>query len=249
MVSAYCTILARRYLSFVRKKGGRLIFYIVAPDFLAESDAALRWDSIVGSFLNVVIVRLPHGKIDQASFREVIVLKCPRRSFIGTRNIPVFSYLALRGRCRGCKNPISVRYPIVELLTALLFIAVKIKFGFSWLLFARDWPFVAILVAVTFIDLEHRHSVPDELSFRGSCFGSQRPRTGRRGLGSSELLCIGAAVGFWSFLRSCAWTYLRLTRKSGLGGGDIKLLAMIGGFSRTGRRFCRDPDQLNLSAV
>jgi leader peptidase (prepilin peptidase)/N-methyltransferase len=185
---------------------------------------------IVGSFLNVVIVRLPQEK--SIVFPGSHCPQC-QKTLQWYENIPVFSYLVLKGRCSGCKLPIPIRYPIVELITALLFIAVKIKFGFSWLLFARDWPFVSILIAVTFIDLEHR-LIPDELSLGGLIVGLATAYW-TPGLGLPAAL-IGAAVGFGAFY-GLAWIYLRLTGKSGLGGGDIKLLAMIGAFLGLGGVF------------
>jgi leader peptidase (prepilin peptidase)/N-methyltransferase len=213
--------------SFCTEK--RFDILIVSPVFL-ENLISVALGLVVGSFLNVVIVRLPQEK--SIVFPGSHCPKCQAKLH-WYENIPVFSYLALRGRCRGCKDPISVRYPIVELITALLFITVKIKFGFSWLLFARDWPFISILVAVTFIDLEHR-IIPDELSLGGLVLGLATAYW-TQGLGLPASL-IGASVGFGAFY-GLAWIYLRLTKKSGLGGGDIKLLAMIGAFLGIGGVF------------
>lgn len=119
---------------------------------------------IFGSFLNVVIARLPEG---QSIVRPGS--RCPGCGVpIGWRdNIPLLSYALLRGRCRGCRTGISPRYPIVEFLTALLFVAAAIMYGWNWYLFFRDWPMILILVAVTFIDLDHR-LIPDPLSLGGS---------------------------------------------------------------------------------
>jgi leader peptidase (prepilin peptidase)/N-methyltransferase len=178
---------------------------------------------VIGSFLNVVVARLPRSE-SLVSPRS----RCPSclRAIRWHENIPVLSYLALRGRCRGCKNPISVRYPVIELLTALLFLAAQTRFGFGWLLIVRDWPFLAILVAITFIDLEHR-LIPNELSLGGLILGLG---TGwavpQLGLISSVG---GAALGFGLFY-FFAWIYMRASGRSGLGGGDIKLLAMLGAF-------------------
>jgi leader peptidase (prepilin peptidase)/N-methyltransferase len=178
---------------------------------------------VVGSFLNVVVARLPHGK-------SVVRPRssCPQCGFSIAfyDNVPVLSYLALRGRCRGCKAPISVRYPIIELITALLFLASAVRFGFTWVLVVRDWPFLALLVAITFIDLEHR-IIPNELSLGGLALGLATSWADPTlGVLSSV---IGAAVGFGVFY-ALAWTYQALAKKSGLGGGDIKLLAMLGAF-------------------
>ncbi len=178
---------------------------------------------IIGSFLNVVIHRLPR---DESIIRPGS--RCPscEAPIRWWGNIPVFSYLFLRGRCSACKAPISVRYPVVELLTAMLFLAVKMKFGFSWVLFVRDFPFVAALVAVTFIDIDHR-IIPDELSLGGLVLGlltaGLEPTLGWTGG------FLGALLGFASFY-GLAVLYEKVSGKSGLGGGDIKLLAMLGAF-------------------
>ncbi len=178
---------------------------------------------IFGSFLNVVIARLPHGK-------SVVKPRsaCPKCStpIAWYDNFPVLSYLILRGKCRKCSNPISFRYVMVELITALLFIAVKQRFGLGWLLLARDFPLILILVAVTFIDLEHR-IIPDELSLGGLVLGLATSWW-VPGLGLISSV-IGAALGFIMFY-AVAWFYQWRTGSSGLGGGDIKLLAMLGAF-------------------
>ena len=148
-------------------------------------------------------------------------------------NIPVASYLVQRGQCSQCHAKISVRYPVIELLTALLFLVVNLKFGFSYLLFIRDWPFVSILIAVTFIDLEYR-IIPDRLSLGGLVLGLATSFL-TPGFGIVPAL-IGAAFGF-SVFYGMAWAYLRFTGRSGLGGGDIKLLAMLGAFVGAGGVF------------
>ncbi|MGK5087773.1 prepilin peptidase [Bdellovibrionota bacterium FG-2] len=177
----------------------------------------------LGSFLNVVVARLPHKKSIVRPGSH-----CPHCQAVVRwyDNIPVLSYLLLRGRCRACKAEISIRYPVIELLTALLFVAVYVRFGFGPWLFFRDWPFVMILVAVTFIDLEHR-LIPDVLSLGGLVLGLLTcwmvPSVGWVSSIS------GAALGFGVFY-AFAWIYERLTGRSGLGGGDIKFLAMLGAF-------------------
>ena len=178
---------------------------------------------LIGSFLNVVIARLPHG--------ESVVRprsRCPScgKSIAWCDNIPVLSYLLLSGRCRSCSQKISLRYPVVELLCALLFLAVAAKFPPGWLLFIRDWPFVAMLLAVTFIDIDHR-TIPDELSIGGLVLGLATawwvPELGL------IRAVLGAALGYGIFY-AMSWFYLRWKGKIGLGGGDVKLLAMMGAF-------------------
>jgi len=179
---------------------------------------------LIGSFLNVVIARLPHGKslVHPGS-------ACPRcgSSIRWFDNIPVFSWLLLlRGRCRTCSEKISVRYPVVELLTALLFLACWMRFGWGLALWLRDWPLVAALVAVSFIDLDLR-IIPDEISLGGLVWGLLTsfldPRLDWSGAALGALAGFGIFYGF-------AWLYWFLTKRSGLGGGDIKLLAMLGAF-------------------
>lgn len=178
---------------------------------------------VIGSFLNVVVARLPHG---QSIVRPRS--RCPGCSgaIAWYDNVPVLSYLLLRGRCRSCKQPISVRYPVIELLTAMLFLAVYVRFGASPLIALRDLPFVAALVAITFIDLEHR-IIPDELSLGGLVLGLLTAYwVPGLGLASSA---IGAAIGFGVFAL-LSWGYQKARGAVGLGGGDVKLLAMLGAF-------------------
>ncbi len=185
---------------------------------------AILFGLVIGSFLNVVIARLPKRRslVRPAS-------SCPKCGSVlrWYDNIPVVSYLLLlRGKCRGCHAPISVRYPVVELLTALLFLTVTLKFGPSLLLVVRDWPFVAILVAITFIDLETR-LIPDPLSLGGLVLGLATSYfTPGLGIVSSVF---GAALGFGLFY-GIAWYYQWRTGRAGMGGGDIKFLAMLGAF-------------------
>jgi leader peptidase (prepilin peptidase)/N-methyltransferase len=178
---------------------------------------------LIGSFLNVVIARLP---LDQSIVSPRS--RCPKceKSIVWYDNIPLVSYLLLRGRCRGCQAPISPRYPLVEVLCGLLFLASYVRFGLSPALFVRELPFCAILLAITFIDLDHR-IIPDELSLGGlalglaTCWLMAEP---------GWLMClVGAGLGFGVFY-GLAWAYEKYSGRAGLGGGDIKLLAMIGAF-------------------
>src|SRR3954447_12348118 len=105
----------------------------------------------VGSFLNVVIYRVPR--------KESVISPRSRCPQCGTQlaeydNIPVVSWLVLRGKCRTCKNPISIRYPLVELATGLLFLGAAVRFGANWVLPAFC-VFLAALLALALIDLEH----------------------------------------------------------------------------------------------
>ena len=185
---------------------------------------------IIGSFLNVVIVRLP--KKQSIVFPSSHCPKC-KKEIRWYDNLPVISYLILEGKCRFCKKEISVRYPVIEILTATVFLAAVLRFGWSWSMAVRDLPFLAILIAVTFIDLEHR-IIPDGLSLGGlglglaTCWLSQD-------IAWLEAF-IGAGLGFGLFY-ALAWAYQRWTGRSGLGGGDIKFLAMVGAFLGPGGVF------------
>src|SRR5947209_16000000 len=114
----------------------------------------------VGSFLNVVIYRVPR--------KESVVRPRSRCPGCGTQlaerdNIPVVSWVLLRGKCRTCGEPISARYPLVELLTSALFVAAAVRFGPDWVLPAY-LVFFASLVAITFIDLEH-YIIPNRVLY------------------------------------------------------------------------------------
>jgi leader peptidase (prepilin peptidase)/N-methyltransferase len=198
---------------------------------------------IWGSFLNVVIHRVPK--------RQSVVRpgsRCPscRAPIRPWDNIPVLSFLLLRGRCRSCKTKISPRYALVEFLTGVLFVAARARYGFTWELIIRDWPFLMILVAVVFIDLDHR-IIPNVLTFPGTALGLATSVLDSR-LAAEPLFTFGlfaapSSDALTSFVRALeggmlgfslfyglAWAYERATGRSGLGGGDVKLLAMIGTF-------------------
>ena len=176
----------------------------------------------IGSFLNVCIYRLPSGKsiIRPAS-------ACPD---CGTAihwydNIPLISYVILRGRCRGCKTPISIRYPIVELLCGLFAMTSWMQFGNS-LSALIYFIFIAALLVITFIDIDHR-IIPDIISLPGIPLGFLASLILPQLKWSDSL--IGILAGGGSLL-AIAWGYQLITGKDGMGGGDIKLLAMIGAF-------------------
>ncbi len=182
---------------------------------------------IVGSFLNVVIYRLP---LDQSVVKpgsHCPECKNPVRWY---QNLPLFSYLFLRGKCGHCKARISWRYPLVEFITAFLFWAAW-KGAWGWDLHIiisqlRLWVFISICIAVTFIDLDHR-IIPDELSLGGWAFGALTAYWDFR-YGTAHLLL--ASIGGFGFFFLFALLYEKVTGRVGLGGGDIKFMGTIGVF-------------------
>jgi leader peptidase (prepilin peptidase) / N-methyltransferase len=169
----------------------------------------------IGSFLNVVIHRLPAG--------ESLVKprsRCPgcERPIAPYDNVPVFSWLLLRGRCRGCGQPISARYPLVELVTALLFAAIALVRGLDADLLL-ELPFAAMLVAVAGIDLQHR-IVPNRILLPVAVWGVAGAALVQTG-DLPELLAAGA--GAFGFLLVAA-----LVHPGGMGMGDVKLAGVMG---------------------
>ena len=169
----------------------------------------------IGSFLNVVIHRLPR--------RESLVhprSRCPscETQIAGYDNLPVISWLVLRGRCRACGEPISPRYPAVELLTAVSFAAVAAVHGVDEELIVL-LPFAAVLIAVAGIDLDHR-IVPNRIVVPAAVYGLVASALVRLGE-LPELLIAGA--GAFMFLLLAALAY-----PGGMGMGDVKLAGVMG---------------------
>lgn len=178
--------------------------------------------AVIGSFLNVCIHRLPR--------EESIVFPPSHCPACGSRiapwdNIPVISWLLLKGRCRSCGSRISMQYPVVETINALLSLALFLQFGLSGR-FALYLLFSSALVVITFIDLEHQ-IIPDVISLPGIVVGFAASFfPGGIGWGNS---LAGIVAGGGSLLL-IAWVYEMATKKEGMGGGDIKLLTMMGAF-------------------
>jgi leader peptidase (prepilin peptidase)/N-methyltransferase len=176
--------------------------------------------AMVGSFLNVCIYRLPQGLSIAAPRSFCPVCQTPIRAY---DNIPILSFLFLGGKCRKCGNPISWRYPLIEVLTGGLALALFLKMGLTFPFFCF-FCFAAALVVITFIDLDHR-IIPDVISLPGIAVGFLLALlTITIGLWNS---LIGIAVGGGS-LYLVAIVYEAVTKREGMGGGDVKLLAMIG---------------------
>ena len=178
--------------------------------------------SVIGSFLNVCIYRIPAG--------ESIVHPPSRCPACGSgirwyQNVPVLSYMLLGGKCASCRIRISLRYPLVEALTGVLFVLVFHHFGLQCATLVY-WLFAAALVTITFIDLDHQ-IIPDVISLPGIAVGFLCSFAVPWLSWTDSLLGILAGGGS---LYLVAVVYELLTRKEGMGGGDIKLLAMIGAF-------------------
>jgi leader peptidase (prepilin peptidase)/N-methyltransferase len=178
--------------------------------------------ALVGSFLNVVIARLPEG--------ESLVRprsKCPSCGSMipAYLNVPILSWLILRGRCASCKKPISIRYPVVEILTALLFLAIGERYQWSLATIAGI-VLAGGLIAITFIDIDI-WEIPDEISVPLIAIGIVlRPLAFHTVWYDGAL---GAAVGA-SLLFVLRWVTTKALKKEGMGLGDVKLIAAIGGF-------------------
>jgi len=194
---------------------------MVIPAFVAIFGA------VMGSFLNVCIARIPK--------RESIVRPashCPNCNapIAFYDNVPLLSYLVLRGRCRSCSERFSARYFAVELLMASLAVALYLQFELS-LAFVAGFVLVAALIVISFIDPDVR-IVPDVISLPGIITGLLFSLIGRYviddpfGFVPSPLnALLGVLVG-GGFLLALAWAYKAFTGVEGMGGGDIKLLAM-----------------------
>ena len=187
--------------------------------------------AIVGSFLNVCIARIPKGASLVSPPSHCPNCKDPIRFY---DNIPLVSYIFLLGRCRSCGEGISPRYFVVELLMASLAAALNYEFGLG-LAFFVGFVFVAGLIVISFIDLDVR-IVPDVISLPGIVAGLLFSVVARYVINDPfELIpsplnaLIGVLVG-GGFLLALAWGYEAFTGVEGMGGGDIKLLAMIGAF-------------------
>lgn len=177
---------------------------------------------LVGSFLNVLIYRLPRGA-SVVGGRSM----CPgcKATIRWHDNVPVVSYVLLRGRCRSCRRRIAPTYPIVEVLSAVIAVLAVYRYGVS-LVALWAYGFVATLLVITVIDWFHR-IIPDILSLGGVVFGWV-----------GAIVCldisliesfVGSVIG-GGLLLGIALLYKAVRKIDGMGGGDVKLMAMIGAF-------------------
>ncbi len=185
--------------------------------------AVFMFGCIIGSFLNVVILRLP-DPTGSIAFPPSHCPKC-KTPLAWYENIPILSYLVLGGKCGHCKVRISAQYPIVELLTGLLAVAVIATFGLS-LTALGFFVFCAALVTIIWIDLHHQ-IIPDVISLPGIIFGFGFSFVSTFVTWQESLIGLLAGGGIFY---AVSYSYYLLRRQEGLGGGDIKLLAMLGAF-------------------
>lgn len=191
------------------------------PEYFVWAYAALL-GAAVGSFLNVCIYRLPEG-LSVVSPRS----RCPvcGQEIQWRDNVPVLGWLLLRGRCRGCGTRISPQYPLVELTAALLWLAAAMRHGASWQALSTAL-FFTLLLGIAMTDAR-AYTIPDEFSLGGLAAGlllSLAPG-GITPLQSA----LGAALGFgllWAVAVAGEWVF----KKEAMGGGDIKMMAMVGAF-------------------
>jgi len=176
---------------------------------------------VIGSFLNVCIYRLPR---DQSIVWPASRCTTCGREISWFENIPVLSYAILRGRCRTCGDRISLMYPLVEVVTAGVFVAVAAAFGLSWLLPIRLL-FGCAMIVLLVIDLQHQ-ILPNEITLPGIVVGLAASLIADPGWRDA---LIGALAG-GGLLSLVAWGYERIRHQEGLGFGDVKMLAMIGAF-------------------
>jgi leader peptidase (prepilin peptidase) / N-methyltransferase len=193
----------------------------VPPHLLLDVYAAL-FGLIAGSYLNVVIHRLPRGLSTVRPGSSCPACGVPIRA---RDNLPLLSFLLLGGRCRACRAPIGWRYPLVEATTAAFFVASLERFGPSLAAIAAAL-FCCLMIALGLIDLEH-YILPDRLTFPGIAVGLALahwlPWGGFWHALAGALLGAGVLLAIYG-----AWWVLR--REEGMGLGDVKMLALIGAF-------------------
>ena len=192
--------------------------------FMAATSFA--FGACIGSFLNVCIYRLPAGESIVAPGSRCNQCRTPLRWY---DNVPLVSYLVLRGHCRDCGASFSARYWVVELVTALISVTLFLRFGptvdyLGYLYFA------CALLAITYIDLDHQ-IIPDVITLPGVGIGLLLAAATANGdvVAALERSALGTLLG-GGILRVVAWSYHAATGREGMGGGDVKLLAMIGAF-------------------
>jgi leader peptidase (prepilin peptidase)/N-methyltransferase len=218
------------------------ILLFAAPATLAATLAAALFGLLIGSFLNVVVYRLPvmaqreldnyiaHEAGKELPHQDRFNLMVPRSAcphcghrISALENIPIVSWLLLRGKCSACKAPISARYPIVEAVTGLLSAVLVWNLGSGWLGLA-GLAFTYFLIAMTLIDYDTK-TLPDDLTYPLLWLGLLINLNGT--IVPLRDAVIGAMAGYVS-LWAVYWLFKLVTGKEGMGYGDFKLLAALG---------------------
>ena len=218
------------------------ILLFAAPATLAATLAAALFGLLIGSFLNVVVYRLPvmaqreldnyiaHEAGKELPHQDRFNLMVPRSAcphcghrITALENIPIVSWLFLRGKCSSCKAPISARYPVVEAVTGLLSAVLVWKLGSGWLGLA-GLVFTYFLIAMTLIDYDTK-TLPDDLTYPLLWLGLLINLNGT--IVPLRDAVIGAMAGYVS-LWAVYWLFKLVTGKEGMGYGDFKLLAALG---------------------
>ena len=178
--------------------------------------------AVFGSFFNVCIYRMPRNK---SIIRPPSACPHCEKPIKFYDNIPIVSYIILGGKCRNCGARISIRYPLVELITAVLFLMLYRKYSLSYQLGFQMF-FVSLLIIISFIDYDFQ-IIPDVLSIGGLIAGMiiSFARPDFRFIDSLYGVLLGGGVLF-----VIAYGYKLIAKREGMGGGDIKLLAMLGSF-------------------
>ena len=183
---------------------------------------ALAFGLLWGSFVNVVIYRLP---LKKSVVRPRSSCLACGKLIAGYDNIPVISYLLLKGRCRHCQANVSLRYPLVELLVGTASLVSFLRHGVS-LEYLAEFGFVAAMVALVFIDYDHR-ILPNAITIPGTIVGLLL--AGQRESISLTESVSGAVLGA-GLLLVVAEAYFRWRKIEGLGMGDVKMMGMVGAF-------------------
>lgn len=180
---------------------------------------------VIGSFLNVCIYRIP--KEESIAAGGSSCQSCGSR-LTAIDLVPILSYAALGGKCRHCKTKISMQYPIIEIITGIIYLLLYLKFGLSWLL-PINLALTAVMIVITLIDFRHM-IIPNGLVITGLVVGTAQLFASIFTAGVFESWPV-YAIGFFAgglplFLIAAFCTYV--LKKDAIGGGDIKLMAMAG---------------------
>lgn len=187
--------------------------------------AAALIGAVIGSFLNVCIHRLPRGGSLVRPASQCPACGAPIRFY---DNVPILSFLILGGRCRSCKTGISLRYPMVEALNALAYTGIVLRYGPGWHTPAL-WAFCSAMIVITFIDLDFQ-IIPDAITLPGILVGLAASATVLPDPFAHDAM-LGFRDGMIGFLAGGSLFYIvAVLSRGGMGGGDIKMMAMVGSF-------------------